>query len=173
MKKIGILTHSYGCNYGGTLQCLGLYKFLKNENLGEIKVIDYEYENMYSKTSKYLQGSGLTKDILKSIQNNKVSILKKIIIKYKNVDKILMKFDNFREKNIKMTSKITTKNLEKEIKNEKFDCIVVGSDQVWNCKTGISRKKDFFLENIENIEKIAYAVCSGEEIYLKEDFFIY
>ena len=29
MKKIGILTYCFGSNYGGTLQCFGLYNTLK------------------------------------------------------------------------------------------------------------------------------------------------
>ena len=40
MSKIGLLTLHFGANYGGTLQCIALYKILKGYG-HEVDVIDW------------------------------------------------------------------------------------------------------------------------------------
>lgn len=162
MKKIGILTFCFGSNYGGTLQCVGLYKTLKKLNLN-VKVINYMPENMYSFKSKYIFGTGISK---KNIRNNFINlkkILKKFMIKVKYVDSILNKFNLFRKEYVELTK--SEADVKKIIESCKLNYVIVGSDQVWN---GFSQ---FFLNEIngKNIKKISYAACSGTEFYEKEE----
>lgn len=160
MKKIGILTYSYGCNYGGTLQCLGLYKYLKENNYGEIIVLDYYPKNTYNFLHKYLLGSIITKNINDFF--NFYKIIKKLQIKIKYVNKTLKNFDFFRKQNLKMS--IPENDLNKLINNEELSHIIVGSDQVWGSSSA------YFLNNVDNknLKKISYAACSGrEEIQIK------
>ena len=162
MKKIGILTYCFGSNYGGTLQCVGLYKTLIKLEL-DVRVIDYIPENIYSFKSKYIIGSELSR---RNIKNNIINfrfIIKKLIIKLKYVNKILNKFNLFRENNMSFTNRDS--NIKKIINENNFNCVIVGSDQVW------SETSSFFLNDInnKNIKKISYAACSGTEFYKKED----
>lgn len=155
MKKIGILTFSFGSNYGGTLQCLGLFKFLKSQNF-EVKIINKVGEDINSFRTKYLNGA-ISK---KSLKNNFVISLKKFFIKIKYVDSILKKFDCFRKNNLILTTprENVKEIIEIELKND-LDYIIVGSDQVW------AEPSQYFLNEINDkkIKKISYAACSGRK----------
>lgn len=158
MKKIGILTFSYGSNYGGTLQCVGLFKFLKEQNF-DVKVINYLKNDTYSFKSKYLIGAITKKDIKNNLKNFKETS-RKLFIKFRYVDSILKKFDLFRKKNLILTN--TGDSVRKIIElhlNNNLDYIIVGSDQVW------SNVSEYFLNEIndKNIKKISYAACSGKK----------
>lgn len=155
-KKVGILTYSYGCNYGGTLQCLGLYKFLEKNFNCEGVILNYYPKKVYGILYKYIVGAGIEKNLLNNFFKSTL-ILKKIYIKIKYVDRILKKFENFRKENLNIT--IPSKKIEELVREEKLDYIVVGSDQVWlgNLK--------YFLNEIQDpkVKKISYAACSGKE----------
>lgn len=164
MKKIGILTFSYGCNFGGTLQCLGLYKALQIDSNKKIVVIDYIPEGSYSFLNKKINGCGITLNIKKSLKNmmtNPGKILKSLYLKNRFVEKSLDKFNEFRSTNLKLVP-YSSQNIEKNI-----DTIIVGSDQVWNV-TGRFNPV-YFLENIQSVNKISYAACSGSDFYKEED----
>lgn len=169
MEKIGILTYSFGTNYGGTLQCLGLTKVIKNlRKNNEIIVLDYYPKNTYSLKNKYINGIGLKKSIKYLYKNNK-SIFRKFFIKIKYVDDLIKKFEKFRNKNMNMTN--TSNNLKKLIEEEKdLKYIIVGSDQVW------AEVDEYFLSEItsKNIRKISYAACSGKNysLSLKEETYL-
>lgn len=162
MKKIGILTFSFGSNYGGTLQCIGLYKVLTKLRF-DIKVIDYIPKNVYSFRYKYIAGTELSKRNIKNNIVNIIPITKKLLIKFRCVNNILNKFNLFRKNNMSFTN--SDSNIKRIIDNNNFNYIVVGSDQVWSETSG------FFLNEINNkyIKKISYAACSGTEFYKKED----
>lgn len=161
MKKIGILTYCFGSNYGGTLQCFGLYNTLKKMGY-DVKIINYIPNRMYSLKGKYINGSGIRKNIIRNLFNLKI-ILKKLKIKLKYVNKILIKFELFRKKNLILTEK--DNSIERIIARNNFDYIIVGSDQVWN------ETSKFFLNEVNNskIQKISYAACSGTEFYNLKD----
>lgn len=77
-KKIGILTYSYGCNYGGTLQCLGLYKFLEKNFNCEGVILNYYPKKVYGILYKYIVGAGIEKNLLNNFFKSTL-ILKKYI----------------------------------------------------------------------------------------------
>lgn len=155
MKKIGILTFSYGSNYGGTLQCVGLYKFIKKNFDKEIEVINFIPKNKYSLKNLYLLGA----------VNYKKIDLKKLLIKIRYAKKTIEKFDIFRKKEMEITQILTEKNVDSKIKD--YETVIVGSDQVWNVVGGL--RETYFLKNIENINKISYAACSGSDFYQESD----
>ena len=159
MRKIGILTYSYGTNYGGTLQCVGLYKILKKLGF-KVEIINYMSDNMYCKRNRYISGSGIGKNIFKTFRFEN---FKKIYIKLRYVDSIIKKFDDFRKKSSQITG--ANNNLKELIEKNKIDLIIVGSDQVW------SGEKVYFLNEInENkVKKISYAACSGKDFFKEED----
>lgn len=160
-KKIGILTFNYGCNYGGTLQCIGLYKALKQLKLEKnIEIIDYIPPNMYDKKIKYLIGTGISRNINENIRKT-LKIMKSFFIKLRYVDSALEKFDKFRKENSNM--RLYNINEIQDI----YDSIIVGSDQVWNVTSQMNGT--YFLEGIEGVKKISYAACSGSDFYKKDD----
>lgn len=159
MKKIGILTYSYGTNYGGTLQCIGLYKILKIMGF-EAQIINYMPKTVYCRKNKYILGSGIGKNVFRTFRFEN---LKKFYIKLRYVDRIIKKFDDFREKNSIITE--ASDNLKELIKKNNINIVIVGSDQVW------SGEKIYFLNELNDnkIKKISYAACSGKDFFKEED----
>lgn len=155
MNKIGLLTFSYGSNFGGTLQCLATYKILKNSLGREVEVLNYFPENSYTFKSLYLSG----------IKTNGKLDLKKLIIKIKNVKKGIDKFEDFRKKELKITEYLSEKKFILKIK--KYKDLIVGSDQVWNVTGGM--RGAYFFEGLKNTNKISYAACSGSDFYKEID----
>lgn len=155
LRKIGILTFSYGSNYGGMLQSLGLYKSLQSLGNQEIEIINYIPKNSYSLKRIYLSGAKT---------NNKID-LKKLFIKVKYAKNGIIKFDKFREQAYKITSPISEEKIKDKL-NE-YSTVIVGSDQVWNVSNSMNGV--YFFEGIDKIKKISYAACSGQDIFQKED----
>lgn len=169
MKKIAILTFSYGTNYGGTLQCLALYKTLKKMGYEDIEIINYIPKNFYSLKSKFLAGIGLTKNINSNIRSLN-SIVHKSFIKFKNVDKLIKKFEDFRQTNMKISEIVTKEQFENKL--TKYDAILVGSDQVWSVQEGLTEAREiYYLMNCKEYKnkRISYAACSGVNKYFEAD----
>lgn len=147
MKKIGIITFHKAYNYGAILQTFALKKeviLLKND----VFVIDYENEFLYK---NYRLIHPFRKNIIKFIKN-----LGSDIKNYKINKKRKIKFDKF------IKEKFNLININEE---SGLDCIITGSDQVWNINiTG--KLDDYYTLNnketnsIEN--RISYAASIGD-----------
>ena len=153
--KIGILTLTLHSNYGGILQAYALQTVL--ERMGhEVEVLNRPYKD--SKT-KWFQ---IPKRIIKKILGRDVIIFRER--RYNKEAPIINKqIGVFRNKYIHERFV----NSLHDIKEEDYDCIVVGSDQVWRPKyfrsqwhTGIN---DAFLAFTRGwgIKRIVYAASLG------------
>ncbi|MGL5357204.1 MAG: polysaccharide pyruvyl transferase family protein [Cetobacterium sp.] len=155
MKKIGLLSFSYGSNFGGTLQCLATYKVLKDIFKKDVKVLNYVPNKLYNFKSLYISGTK-TKGKLD---------FKKLYTKLKYVKSGIDKFNNFREKELNMTEVLNEESFK--IKAEEYTDLIVGSDQVWNVGGGF--RGTYFFEDITGPNKISYAACSGSDYYQEKD----
>ncbi|NMA74920.1 MAG: polysaccharide pyruvyl transferase family protein [Bacteroidales bacterium] len=127
--KIGILTYHYSNNYGGVLQSYALYQTL--QDLGfKSEVINFVPSSY--KNHSILYGSGLRKNVFKMNKDdlNPKILLKRLCTKSKYNENIIEKFDSFRSKHMKMSRKVSEKDLDDIING--YDTIIVGSDQVWH-----------------------------------------
>lgn len=151
--RIGIFT-IIGRGPGARLQNYALQEFLKkffNADVQTIKKINYFYEKINIKSFfKYRP----YKDMIKYIINYKS--YRKWLKKEKEVQENWLEFD----KNVKFT-----KNIMKEeygainkLFNNKFDYIIVGSDQVWNPYWFPNID---FLKYIDKKKRISYAASFG------------
>ena len=132
MKRTGILTFHYSCNYGGVLQAYALYDYLVSNNVAAeiINFIPSTYRN-----DKIYCRTGLRRgDDLRSV-------LKRIQIKRRFNKNIIRKFDLFRDVNLRMSAQVDEKSIITVL--EDYDTIIVGSDQVWNPSQ--HRRREYFL----------------------------
>lgn len=151
--KIAILTLPLVNNYGGILQAYAISKFINKQNM-EVAVLDLDIESGYL-----------------SFAFAKFLIAKTFIKKYKNA-KFTPVFQNKTAKNfvnshIKTTQKIkSSKDLEKMFKNNNFDAIIVGSDQVFRPGYFGKFKDDFSLGFVgDDVIKLSYAASFGGDKY--------
>ncbi len=141
--KIGIITFTYGCNYGNKLQNYALLKVLEKEFGKEV----YTMRNFDITTKGNLKTR--IKSFIKFIlavdgERQKVSKQKK--------------FDNFSEKNLNFYPIALTENTVDKLQD--FDAFVCGSDQIWNPYYN----KDMYLFTAafaEKAKRTSYAASIG------------
>ena len=140
MAKVGILTFQNTLNYGATLQCFALYRML--ERLGhEPVVIDY-------RNPQIARNEGLTFSLKRP----------KSVLAYVKRQRRVRAFDGLKRQML-FTEACGRRDISKVC--EGLDCIVVGSDQVWNPKC-MGDDPTYFLDFIDNpVKKKSYAASIG------------
>jgi len=121
MKKVGILTFHNAMNYGAILQAYALQSVLLGMGF-DVSIIDYRNEKVESSYRQFTRHSFPLRQPLKLIKccfdvvyrSNKYFRVRAIVNN-------MLKLSN-------RVKSIESKTLEK------YDCIVVGSDQLWNSK---------------------------------------
>lgn len=152
--KILLVTIHNAVNYGAVLQTFAMKKIL--ENYGEVEVLNYDNKHIsidfqLIRVKLSIHGFlGLMKDIFRIIPRKKV----------------LTKFNDFLNKNFKLTE-LVDKNTINKIK--KFDIYVAGSDQIWNpkCVSENSTLDSIYFLSFApaNSNKTSYASSFGSYIF--------
>ena len=146
--KIGILTFNWAINYGAVLQMFAQYKYLKDKNY-DVYIINYspdELENLYTLKifSKPVKAKKIARKIIENVYKRKQ----------------YYKFYNFIDQEMVSTKKIKNRKELKDTIN-KFDIVIVGSDQVWNYDITKGYLQDYLLTDID-CNKISYAASLGK-----------
>lgn len=158
MGKIGIVTFFKSYNYGVWLQAYATQKFLE-ENGFEVEIINYT--NTYDDQKlKYFYKEG------NSVKGYFTSCLKSVLfgkVRYynKGFKKNLHKFYNLSSKHFSDV---------KDMMDLEYDCIIAGSDQIWNPKITNGKLDKGFLLQFGNVGKrISYASSIGSDKVREED----
>ncbi|MBR5593129.1 MAG: polysaccharide pyruvyl transferase family protein [Bacteroidaceae bacterium] len=156
--KIGILTLPLHNNFGGILQAYALQRVLKNMEHKAILIDKSRYVSLgpwYKRYPIYIKNA-----ILKHIMQQKVVVRPDVEIN-KTPKIIAQHTELFINKYIE---RIYTRDFS-DIKKNKFDAIIVGSDQIWRPKYFFSRIENAYLDFAKkwNIKRISYAASFGAE----------
>lgn len=153
--KVAIMTQPLGKNYGGIMQAYALQKVLKDMGHSPI-TIDYQSKEPSIIYKKARLAYRLAKKIIGK---------RKAPINIESHIKLLTK-DNqkFIDKYIAQSEYIdSTGSLKKHFKKNRYDAVIVGSDQTWRPKYS-PNIYDFYLDFIskdKRIKRIAYASSFG------------
>jgi hypothetical protein len=166
--KIGILTLPITENYGGILQAVALYRYLHSQG-HDVTLIYKSYGSSNTKFWKEIVKNILLNIPFQDFKNLKVN---KKAAQERDDRNILHK--SFIEKEIfKISRNLYTKqDLEIFTKDERFDAVVVGSDQVWRKEyMGGVYYKNYFLDfvDVNTTKKIAFSASFGRDIWEGED----
>ena len=155
--KIDIITFHNTSNFGATLQCCAMSRYL--QQLGhEVEIINYLPQYVLKKKSvfKYFKRPKTAAQLVKSTIVGTAYAMRaaKIIGKDR-------KYENFISKNLKLTKPYHT--FEELLQNPPTaDLYLCGSDQIWNSVlTGGQLDEAFFLEFAKG-RKVSYGVSLGE-----------
>lgn len=153
--KIAIMTQPLGKNYGGIMQAYALQKVLKDMG-HQVVTVDYN-----SKSPSFLYG----KVRLAYRLAKKVTGRRKAPINLENhIYQLTEGNRKFIDKHIAQTEYIDNdKNLKKHFKKNRYDAVIVGSDQTWRPKYSPNIYNFYlqFLKGKKNIKRIAYASSFG------------
>lgn len=156
--KIGIVTQQIVGNFGGILQNFALQTILKE--LGH-EPITIDYRDPFMTRKEY--------------RKRKWRYIRRTI-KFKHPEPV---GPRFRQRNSKATDQFVSKYIvetpivtdynDKSLLKQKFDCLLVGSDQVWRPEYNQGVMEDMFLNFARNwnVKRIAYAASFGTD---KQEF---
>lgn len=151
--KAGILTFHNSRNYGAVLQAYALCSVMNRLGV-ETEIINYRSANIEDKLKLWNPMKNLPKAVLQ------------FIFRYRKK----RAFDSF-EKNVLKTGKNAIKRDTVIDELNKYDEVIVGSDQVWNEKI-IGNDSTYFLPDV-NGKKIAYAASVGDTVDISRDILKY
>ena len=138
MKKIGILTFHRALNVGACIQAFALNRFFKKNKKIDVEIIDYINKNFKKQRLHSYEGNNIIKRIgaffLYGRSTRKKRILFDVFIQRSAISK-----KKYNEKNIHLTSL-------------QYDCIIVGSDQVFN-PTPSKGDSNYLLSFVTDSEK--------------------
>lgn len=160
--KIAILTLPLNHNYGGIIQNYALQTVLK-EMGHEVETINIKPKiKLTLKRAVYLYSKRLLNKILG--KDNSIIFLERK--RYKDKVIIEKEVNKFIEKNIHITLPFETKKDFFKYNFDKYDTIVVGSDQVWRIPYAYPGIETYFLDFINNnkeIKKVALSASFGTD----------
>lgn len=145
MTKVGIITFHRAMNYGALLQAYALCRTL-NDLGADAKVIDY-------RSPTHNEGEKLVKAGEKAGLGLAAKVLFRLV-KHRQ-------FYGFMNRYLPLTERVAPEGLA--FLNESFDCVVVGSDQVWN-PDNIRGDDAFFLPFMRDGKKYSYAASMGGDL---------
>ena len=152
--KIAILTFHRACNYGAVLQTYALQSSLNVLPGVQAYILDYYSPGVYDLYTQF----GMLK--------RKANIVKNIaaeVLLFKTIAVRNRCFADFRQRQFM----IEQQNVKKEALEQvarKYDCIIVGSDQVWNGElTG--NDSAFLLDFVpDEVRRASYAASVGKSV---------
>ncbi|MBU4348414.1 polysaccharide pyruvyl transferase family protein, partial [Patescibacteria group bacterium] len=146
-EKIGILTFHDGINHGAYLQAYALQNFLEKSGYPN-KIINYKKFRHWIKEYKCFLYRKKTKDLIDNVRK---------IIKFKRS-----------HRKFKLT-RFTFSH--KKVSKEKFDTVIIGSDEVWNFHNALLNYDSIYFGNDLNAKKvISYATSFGAVEQIEENF---
>lgn len=156
MKKIGILTYYHYDNYGTALQAYALQQYLDGNYECDAEIVDYVSLNEYVGKKLVFQRIKRMGIYIKNFS--------KYFTLYNNRNCELQKakaFEQFFEKNLVLSDKCVHSIEEIKKTCEKYDAIMIGSDQTWN--SNVSCWKEFLIDYLDSdrIIKLSYAPSLG------------
>ena len=156
MKKVGILTYHSSDNYGSVLQSYALRKYLSN--FCNSQIIDYrkpEVKNLY----KIFKPMNSKFNIITNFYNG---------LYYKRLHKKKKGYEDFRQNFLNLSEREINQKSELDEFVKDYDCLVCGSDQVWNFDI-LDFDTSYLLDFPEFAgKKIAYAASMGPKKKSKE-----
>lgn len=150
-KRIGTLTFHRSLNYGSVLQTYALQQIIKRINTTEMtEIIDF-----YPPAIDKIRSPFIPVHTFKNFVHNVFSILY-----YPLFGKRRKAFDDFLTKNVIISETKYDVSSDMSCLEEKYDCVIAGSDQIWNNQTQ-DFSIQYFFPSVVNVKKIAYAPSIG------------
>lgn len=179
MSRIGILTFHYADNCGALLQLLALTNYL--EDIGySVEVIDYQSDILNKRNAifqspvfRFVKGWKSEKNLLMKLYKGIGGIVYsfKRNLKFFKLVKERRCFNEYRKKYIKSISKRIFDINDLNSISEQYDCIIVGSDQLWNTELFNGTADDVYFMNSDAVQckKITYAISAGDVLKMKSE----
>ena len=149
-KKVGVLTFHEARNYGSVMQAYALQTYLKKKLNLDNELIDYIPEQQKAFYELWVP--------VTNVRNLVGNILKLSIAK--KYQKRELAFQQFLKNKLRISERHYQDKSEKKTLSKIYDCIITGSDQIWNMECA-DFSWMYLLEGVTGIKKISYAASMG------------
>ena len=153
MKKIGILTYHTGYNYGASLQAYALQNVVRRMGY-DVETINFETERFVNSREMFARSPRRLKEWIKVISR---------LPYYDALQRRQHLFDKFTNECLALSPLYRQ---EKEVIEHarEYDCIICGSDQIWNLSTDDAPAANhlFFLNFPKAQRRVSYAASFGK-----------
>lgn len=157
--KIGILSLKYTCNYGGILQSFALQEILKKFGY-DVEIINYKSSHRDSKLHNLffrLTNLFFSGNIISLLHDKKREKNKEV---GSDSDELIKNNEVFMSSYLNRGKLVDEDSIIEYC--HKFDCIIVGSDQIWSVTN--SSFLVYFIDWKFKGEKIAFSACSVKKV---------
>lgn len=153
-SRVGILNFQFSrANYGALLQAAALEFLIKEQN--------YSVEHIDLVPTRTLK---LKQQLRQYVRNIMDVIGLSYYLGLKQTPRNIKVFDDFRNNYLSRTPKRYKTTNELAVLENKYDAVVVGSDQVWRPEYCIGEAEAFFLSFVgPNTKRISYAASFGKD----------
>jgi polysaccharide pyruvyl transferase WcaK-like protein len=153
MKKIGILTYHTGFNYGASLQAYALQTIIKRYNTN-CEIINFETMRFVTSREMFSRKPKRIKEWIKILTRLPYA---KSLLKRQRL------FEDYTKECLTISSLYRTENEVIQHATD-YDCIVCGSDQIWNLDDSDAPAANplFFLNFPKNQRRVSYAASFGK-----------
>jgi len=156
-NKIGIITFQGSYNCGSLLQAYALQKYLKEKLNWDNEIINFSNAKQIDMYAVFQKNKSL-----KAIVKNSMCLPFYSILKRHNED-----YKSFINQELILSPLSYSKSEKMEQVEDRYSCLVAGSDQIWNIKC-YDADDVYFLNFATHTKKIAYAPSLGAKRILKE-----
>jgi len=154
MKKVGILTYHTGFNYGASLQAFALQRTITKLGV-PCEIINFETERFVASREMFSRKPRRVKEVIKILTR---------VPYYVPLKKRQKMFEDYTAQ-VLQTSPLYRTEEEVIAHADAYDCIVCGSDQIWN----LDKEQDapaanplFFLNFPKKQRRVSYAASFGK-----------
>ncbi len=149
--RLGILTFHYADNYGAVLQAYGLQQKLR-EMGHDVRILNFRYNPRRKIVLAVKCAIAGCLDVLR-FGRTRGEVL--------SLNRSL--FSEFRTEHLVLSQKLEVDQLSSVV--GEYDCLLVGSDQVWNADFWTDPRTAYFLDfcrEESGLRKVSYATCFGQ-----------
>ncbi|RON08593.1 polysaccharide pyruvyl transferase [Pseudomonas brassicacearum] len=154
--KIALITIHHANSYGGTLQALASQKVLSK--YGDVKIIDYKSKELEN-TLKLIRVDNSPRSFLRAGKDFFRIIPRK---------RLIAKFREFMRVHYKLTPACPDLQSLQTLSSD-FDCVVCGSDQIWNPNITGCLDLNYMLAFSRAKKKVSFSSSAGSYHYSDEE----
>ena len=149
--KIATFTYHACFNYGACLQAFALQWVIK-QKFGNCKIIDYQTQKFVDINHPFCKRPKHAKEVIKNISR---------LPYIKSLSKRTEYFENFINNVLDLTPRCSCDEDVQKMA-EQFDCVVCGSDQIWNLDPSIRYETPLYYMNFPKKQRrVTYATSFG------------
>ena len=158
-KKIGVISIHYGVNFGSSLQAIALQRYLREKD-----------PERYVEVINYIPPRFTLKRRIAAVCSGSLSSIAHKAVRFMRFQENNRKYKQYLSQNATVSPALY--NMEQlRSRYRDYDCLIAGSDQVWNSDYNQSVDPAYFLRFAsKGTKKIAYAASCGKDSFTQAEW---